>query len=999
MVEVCGRRDRTKVAHSVASVTSMAVGQERSSVQSPLIQYATEIGWRLLSRDAALTERGGEGGTLLYKTLERKLLDLNPGVVTSGNVRDVIERIESARSGIEGNYEILRWLRGEQTVKVPSEKRTRNVTLVDFEHLENNVFHVTEEWEYTNGRHTNRADVMFVINGVPVAIVETKHAKKADAIDRGLKQLREYHDETPEMLTAPQVFDLTRVVEFYYGVTWSLDRKAVFNWKDEESGNFERKVKRFFGRERFLRMLRDWIIFYRKDDELRKIVLRQHQTRAVDKAVARSLDPEKSRGLVWHTQGSGKTFTMIATAEQLLEHPAFRNEKPTVLMIVDRTELEQQLFQNLTAYGLAAEVAHSKRKLRALLRSDYRGLIVSMIHKFDGADANLSTRDNIFVLIDEAHRSVTGPTLGNYLVAALPKATMIGFTGTPIDRTAYGEGTFKVFGRDDERGYLDKYSIRESIEDGTTLELNYTLAPNELRVPTEILQREFLALKEAEGISDIDDLNAILEKAVRTREFLKADNRVAEVAKFVAEHFTKNVEPLGYKAFLVGVDREACVLYKEALDRILPSEYSAVVISPDPEKDDKKTKDYWLSKDDEKQIRRAFVRTDARPFTAGGRMYPSGMPKILIVTQKLLTGFDAPILYCMYLDKPMRDHTLLQAIARVNRPYSEGGNEDKAKPAGLVVDFIGIFDKLEKALAFDPDEVASVIKNIDVLKDRFATLLAGPGAAYRVVAQPPYDDKSVECVIEAFEEKDEREEFYRFFKEIETLYDIISPDEFLRPLLDDYLDLTRFHALVRGAFGSGVPLLEDVRKKTAALVREHAVLEGLTATLEPVRLDEEALAALKSKGGSSKAQVINLGRTIVSRIKDAPMQPYLMEIKDRAEDVLERLDDRQTETEEALAELETIVREYHEIAKERERLNLDETTFAFFQTLKQAGLEPVGAQELATVIDALFKRYPEQSDNAGQKRGLKAELYRELLPKVGKDKMVKIADRLLEEID
>lgn len=974
-----------------------SLGLERTSVQSPLVHYATEIGWRLLSRGAALTERGGEGGTLLYKTLERKLLDLNPGVVTAENVREVIERIESARSGIEGNYEILRWLRGEQAVKVATEKRTRNLTLIDFEHLENNVFHVTEEWEYTNGRHTNRADVMFVINGIPVAIVETKHAKKSDAIDRGLKQIREYHDETPEMLTAPQVFDLTRIVDFYYGVTWSLDRKSVFNWKDEEPGNFERKVKRFFGRERFLRMLRDWIIFYRKDDELRKIVLRQHQTRAVDKAVARSLDPEKSRALVWHTQGSGKTFTMIATAEQLLEHPALRNQKPTVLMIVDRTELEQQLFQNLTAYGLTAEVATSKRKLRALLKGGHRGLIVSMIHKFDGADANLSNREDIFVLIDEAHRSVTGPTLGNYLVAALPRATLIGFTGTPVDRTAYGAGTFKIFGRDDSQGYLDKYSMQESIEDGTTLQLNYTLAPSELRVPTEILEREFLALKETEGISDIDELNEILEKAVQTREFLKADNRVAEVAKFVAEHFTGNVEPLGYKAFLVGVDREACVLYKEALDKVLPPDYSAVVISPNPEKDDRRVQGFWLSEDDEKQLRRAFVKAQGKPFTIGKTTYPAGMPKILIVTQKLLTGFDAPILYCMYLDKPMRDHTLLQAIARVNRPYSEPGEEEKAKPSGLVVDFVGIFDKLEKALAFDPDEVASVVKNTDVLKERFSKLLEAAQKDFGGIVKPPYDDKSVEAVIEAFEEKETREEFYSRFKELETLYEIISPDDWLRPMLDGYLALAQLRALVSGLFGSGQPLLEDLMKKTAALVREHASIDGIERTLAPVKLDEEAIAALKSKKGSTKAKVINLGRTLVSQIREEPSQPYLIEIRDRAENILEQLDDRQTETEQALRELESIVREYQEIAKERERLKLDESTFAFFQTLKQAGLEPAGAQELAVVLDALFKKYPEQRENAAQKRGLKAELYRELLPKVGKESMVRVADRLLSE--
>lgn len=975
---------------------------ERSSVQSPLIAYATEVGWRLLSRSAALTERRGEGGTLLYKTLERKLLDLNPGVVTPENVREVIERIESARTGIEGNFEILRWLRGEQTVKVAAEKRTRNVSLIDFDHLENNVFQVTEEWEYANGLHTNRADVMFVINGIPVAIVETKHAKKGDAIDRGLKQLREYHDETPEMLTAPQVFDLTRVVDFYYGVTWSLDRKSVFNWKDEEPGNYERKVKRFFGRERFLRMLRDWIIFYRRDDELRKIVLRQHQTRAVEKAVSRSLDPAKSRGLVWHTQGSGKTFTMIATAEQLLEHPALRNQKPTVLMIVDRTELEQQLFQNLTAYGLSAVVARRKSHLRRLLRDGHRGLIVSMIHKFDGADANLSDRGDVFVLIDEAHRSVTGPTLGNYLVAALPNATLIGFTGTPVDRTAYGEGTFKVFGRDDEQGYLDKYSMSESIEDGTTLKLNYTLAPSELRVPDEILEREFLALKEAEGISDIDELNEILEKAVQTREFLKADNRVAEVAKFVAEHFVGNVEPLGYKAFLVGVDREACVLYKEALDKAFqalgkPPEYSAVVISANPEKDDQSVQQYWLPEDDEKQLRRAFAKPEGKAFAAGGRAYPAGLPKILIVTQKLLTGFDAPILYCMYLDKPMRDHTLLQAIARVNRPYSDAGDGEKAKPAGLVVDFVGIFDKLQKALAFDPDEVASVVTNIDVLKERFGGLLAQALAEYGGIVQPPYDDKAVERVMEAFEEKETRDQFYVRFREIETLYEIVSPDVWLRPKLDEYLGLATLRVLVRGIFGSGQPLLEDLMKKTAALVREHASLEGLQATLTPVTLDQDALAALKAKKGSAKAKVINLGRAMVSVIRDAPTQPYLIEIRNRTQSILEDLDDRQTETAQALAQMEAIVREYQEIAKERERLNLDDSAFAFFQTLKQAGLEPVDAQDLAVVIDALFQKYPEQQDNASQKRSLKAEIYRELLPKIGKDAMVTVACRLFAE--
>ena len=301
---------------------------------------------------------------------------------------------------------------------------------------------------------------------------------------------------------------------------------------------------------------------------------------------------------------------------------------------------------------------------------------------------NINTRKNIYVLVDEAHRTTSGD-LGNYLMAAIPNATLIGFTGTPIDKTAYGRGTFKTFGVDDPKGYLDKYSISDSIEDGTTLPLYYSLAPNDLRVPEDILEKEFLKLAEAEGISDIDELNKILERAVQTRHFLKGKRRINKIAKFVAEHYQTYVENLGYKAFLVGVDREACALYKKALDKYLPPEYSQVVYTS-AHNDTEKLKEYRIDKEEEKTIRKNFAKNEI-------------LPKILIVTEKLLTGYDAPILYAIYLDKPMRDHTLLQAIARVNRPYED--EEGKKKPFGLVIDFIGIFDKLEKALAFDSDDV------------------------------------------------------------------------------------------------------------------------------------------------------------------------------------------------------------------------------------------------------------------------------------------------------
>lgn len=954
------------------------LGNERPTVQDPLIGYAVEIGWAYLSPEQALTLRRGESGTFFYPLLTEKLIALNPGLVTVENVDQVVARIESARNNIEGNAEVLAWLRGERTIFVESEKRQRNVTVIDFEHPANNAFHVTDEWQYTNGQHRNRADVLFLVNGIPLSLVETKGASKTNAIEIGFSQVRRYHRETPEMLTAPQVFDVTHLIGFYYGVTWNFDQKDFFNWKDEEKGNFEKKVKRFFSRERFLKLIGEWIVFFKKDDELRKIILRQHQTRAVEKVVERSLDPEKRTGLIWHTQGSGKTFTMIKASEQILENPAF--EKPTVIMLVDRNELEGQLSGWITSVlgEEKAELARSKQHLRELLRDDYRGLIVSMIHKFDKADENLCTRRNVFILVDEAHRTTSGD-LGNYLVAALPSATMIGFTGTPIDRIAYGKGTFKIFGKDDPQGYLDKYSIRESIDDGTTLVLNYTLAPNDIRVPREQLEKEFFDLVEAEGISDIEELNKILDRALQLKAFLKADDRVQKVARFVAEHFKKNVEPMGYKAFLVGVDREACALYKKALDQYLPSDYSTVVYSA-VHNDTELLAQYHLNEGEEKSVRQAFRKKDK-------------LPKILIVTEKLLTGFDAPILYCMYLDKPMRDHALLQAIARVNRPYEEEGGIKK--PAGFVVDFVGIFERLEKALAFDSDVVASVIQNIDVLKERFKTLMTGEGAVYLKLCQGPIDDKTVERAIDFFDDMEKREAFFKFFKELEVLYEIISPDVFLRQYLENYRNLSILHQIVRNAFSKQIIPYGEIAKKTESLIRERITAYGLANTMPLVKIDEKTLDILKSSKSSDSSKIINLGKGLIQTMIDqGEEQPFLIPIGERAEAILEAYDDRQIETQAALRQLELLLNEYLKSRSEYEKSGFDMNTFTILWILKQAGARE--SEKTAPLIDAALKRFPNHVYNAAERRRLKAELYKILLPVIGKDQMVDLAERILK---
>ena len=734
---------------------------ERASVQDPMIKYADEIGWKPVSQSEAMQVRRGDTGLYFIDVLKAKLMKLNRGILDESRCQEIVRQLTLLNSTLEGNQDALSWLRGERSIFVPDEDRYRNVTLIDYDNPDNNLFHVTDEWTQKGTVYRNRADVVFLINGIPVAIVETKSVGRQDGLAEGVEQIRRYHRETPEMFTTAQLFGVTHMHDFLYGVTWNISRKNLFNWKTDEPTNYEEKVKTFFDRDRFLKVLQESIIFQSRDDTLTKVVLRQHQTRAVEKVINRVHDPDKRRGLIWHTQGSGKTLTMITIASQLLRGGG-ETEKPTVLMLIDRNELESQLFKNIAGYGITTvEVAESKRDLQEILASDYRGLIVSMIHKFDDIPANINTREGVTVLVDEAHRT-TGGDLGNYLMAALPNATYIGFTGTPIDTLAQGKGTFKVFGADDDQGYLDKYAISESIEDGTTVPLNYAFAPSDLQVDSETLDKEFLSLALQEGVSDFEELQAIIDHAANLKAIMKAPDRIDNVAAVVAKHFQENVEPMGFKAFLIAVDREACAMYKKALDKHLPPEYSEVVYSPyhqDPEA----MKVHWHTDDEEKEIRKKFSDKNEQP-------------KILIVTQKLLTGFDAPILYCIYLDKPMRDHVLLQAIARVNRPYED--NDGLIKPYGFVLDFVGIFANLEKALAFDSEEMGSVIRNIDVLKTLFAKLIQEDAAQYLPFASGR-DDKAKEDAIEHFEDKEIRETFFKFFKQLQDIYTILSPDAFL----------------------------------------------------------------------------------------------------------------------------------------------------------------------------------------------------------------------------
>ncbi|TAE75869.1 MAG: HsdR family type I site-specific deoxyribonuclease [Verrucomicrobia bacterium] len=936
----------------------MSKPTEHKTVQARILEYAEAIGWTLVSREEAEKRRGigdskfeiGKGSLFFEDLLDAKVREFNPRYAEAEGA--LPGKFRHLHTDIYGNREFVEHLRNRGKFFDHEEKRERDLLLIDYEHPERNVYEVTEEFAYHNGHYGTRQDVVLLINGIPVLVIECKNATKDEGIALGIDQIRRYHEETPELFVPQQLFTATDAIGFSYGVTWNTVRRNIFHWKHDEVGKLEAKIKSFCTIPRVLAFLKEYIIFAEKDEELNKYILRQHQTDGVEKVVARALDGKRRRGLVWHTQGSGKTFTMIKTAEMLFRAP--EADKPTVLLMIDRNELEDQMLKNLVALGLGnLEHASSIRRLNELLKNDYRGIIVTMIHKFRDMPADLNLRKNIYVLIDEAHRT-TGGDLGNFLMAGLPNASYIGFTGTPVDKTAFGKGTFKTFGVDDDEGYLHKYSIADSIGDGTTLPLYYQLAPNEMLVPHEVLDKEFLSLAEAEGVADIEELNKILERAVNLKNFLKGKKRIQQVAEFVAKHYKENVEPLGYKAFLVGVDREACAHYKHALDQFLPPEYSEVVYTGS-NNDSKLLKEFHLDPKKERQIRKSFGKLDQ-------------MPKILIVTEKLLTGFDAPVLYAMYLDKPMRDHTLLQAIARVNRPY-ENEAQEMVKPHGFVLDFVGIFDKLEKALAFDSAEINAIVKDIGLLKALFKAKMEDRVPGWLKLIVHGFNDKDVDGLIEHFRDKERRKEFFKEYKEIEMLYEIISPDAYLRPFIGDYTTLSRIYDVVRKAYTKRVYVDRDFQKKTNELVQAHI---GTTLS-EPetpyVFIDKRTLEAIAAKDEGKATKVINLVKAIEKSADEQSDDPFLVAMAERAKAVQEAFEARQSTTEKALADLFTEIEKNTRRKQEQAEKGLDGLSYFVLCKLTDDGIPD--AEAVSGRIREAFVKHPGWKDSDGVLRELR----------------------------
>ena len=772
---------------------------------------------------------------------------------------------------IRANEEFTAWLRGERSMPFGENNEHVTVRLIDFDDLDRNQYLASTQVTFRAGNAERRADLVLYVNGLPLVLVEAKTpVRNAVSWFDGAKQIHDdYEHFVPELFT-PNVFNLaTEGKELRYGAVHTpLDQWGP--WRPEETltpgglVDISKAAQSLLRPNVILDILAYFTLFATDKKKRRlKVICRYQQYDGANKIVERVLAGAPRKGLIWHFQGSGKSLLMVFAAQKMRLQAALRN--PTVLIIVDRVDLDTQISATFHATDIPNLVkAESRAELETLLRQDTRKIIITTIFKFGEAGGVLNERENIVALVDEAHRTQEGD-LGMKMRAALPNAFLFGLTGTPINRR--DRNTFYAFGaEEDPRGYMSRYGFEESIRDGATLPLHFEPRLVELHIDKDAIDAAYADL--TGGLSDLDR-ETLSKAAAKMAVLVKVPDRIEKICADIASHFKLKVHPNGFKAMVVTFDQESCLLYKAQLDRYLPPEASDIVISVSgKEREDKRYRPLKRDRDTEEKLLDRFRD-------------PNDPLQILVVTAKLLTGFDAPILQAMYLDKPMRDHTLLQAITRTNRTYGS------MKTHGLIVDYLGIFDDVAKSLEFDEEGFRRVVSDIVGLKAKF------PEAMQKCLAYFPGVDHSVsgyEGLIlaqECLPNNDVRDAFAADYNALSGLWEAISPDPILSQYEDDYRWLSQVYISVQPSTGTGALLWHALGAKTIDLIHQNIHVEAVRDDIAEIVLDADLLeAVLKAPDSEHKAREIEI--KVAERLRQHMGDPDFRKLSERLEKLKEQ---------------------------------------------------------------------------------------------------------------
>ena len=787
------------------------VNLNNNTVAEPKAVYGTQ--WQFVSPNNL---QRSVNEVLLEHELKEALIRLNPEITAKPELaEEVIYKLRAVIIAVnqvglvKANEEFFKWMTGEKTMPFGDNNRHVPVRLIDFERLTENSYILTNQYRIHH-RETKIPDIVMFINGLPVVVGEAKTPTRSGVswMD-GAHEINEVYENAVPQLFVPNILSFaTEGKELYYAsVRCPLDFWAPWRLEGEDDllartlglTEIGKEMADLLHPKRLLDILMNFSLFTtNKRKQRMKVIPRFQQYEGANKIVDRVKEGLIKKGLIWHFQGSGKSLLMVFAAQKLRRSPELKS--PTVIVLVDRTDLDTQISGTFNAADVPnVETTDSISELQRFLERDTRKIIISTIHKFRDAKPNMNKRDNIIVLVDEAHRTQEGD-LGRQMRAALPNAFLFGLTGTPVNKA--DKNTFWAFGSEtDEGGYMSRYTFQDSIRDGATLPLHFEPRLVDVHVDKETIDKLFNEFKEASALTD-EEADALNRKAAKMADFLKSPERVAKIVSDIATHFKEKVEPHGFKAMIVTPDRYACVQYKEELDKHLPTEASKVVISTSAN-DKLEFKEKWgVDKSEQERIVDEF--NDAHSEL-----------QFLIVTAKLLTGFDAPILQTMYLDKSLKDHTLLQAICRTNRLFPN-------KNFGRIVDYFGVFDDTAKALEFDEKSVLEIVSNISKFRDLLPEAMEKTLAHFQGVDRELTGFEGLEAAQNAIYTAELKDQFAADYKNLSKIWESLSPDNILNLYQKDYRWLSQVYESVRPASDNiGKLLWMALGAQTTKLIHEN----------------------------------------------------------------------------------------------------------------------------------------------------------------------------------
>ena len=927
----------------------MSYGPEYRLAEKPCIDGLMALGYTYLSPAQHDDQRDGQNHVIVRSILIEAIQRINqvPEEVARAVYQDLLGKTD--------NEEWTQLLRGNYSRSVPGQATKKTIRLIDFLNPANNIFTVTNQLK-VEAQHSRIADVVVYVNGIPLVVIEAKSPVSGkDKTGEAFEQIKQYERDIPRLFYSNAFNLITDGTSVLYGATGSPAAHWA-TWKDpwpKKNEDFDNALSMglycLLEPSRLLDLLAHFIVFERRAEKVIKKICRYQQFRAVNKLVGRVIEGRHRKGLVWHTQGSGKSLTMAYAALKLKTHLTIQSPElasPNILVLTDRVDLDDQISATFVACGLPnPSRAESVSELHALIRNGTDGMtVLSTIHKFAGSKKPVTNSGNWILLVDECHRTQE-KDLGAYLRATFPNARFFGFTGTPIKKN--DKDTYQNFGAPGE-GYLDRYSIDDAVADGATVPIFYMGRKTEWHVDAEKLDILFDQWFAAEPDEAVEKIKA---RGVSLADLAKHPMRVALIAFDIWTHFKAHAMPDGFKAQIVAYDRAAVVLYKRELDRVIAedlvqqgvpvaeamtraSAMSACVYSSNQE-------DAKPSEDPDEEVLRANLRRyyldhDAET-QAKADFGEKGNPlNFLIVCNKLLTGFDAPIESVMYLDNPLKEHNLLQAIARTNRMTT-------GKQNGLIVDYIGVSKKLDEALSsYRQADVQNAMRDLDALRSVLRAAHGDVVSLMKGITRHSSNLKAeYDALVQALGTEDAWFTFRRKGKDFISAYTALSPDPFVLDYAKDLKWVANFIRYATQVFEKKESLDDlDYSQKIRAMLEEHLTVTGLRTVCKIRPLTDPEFWRDFEKQDKPEVELktaairksTELRKAIYQKIAENPHRygPF----SERLLEIIRRFDQNLLDAVEALSELERIARDLQAEATAHTAAGLPEKAYGLYKILE-----------------------------------------------------------------